>query len=46
VWDAFSPAATFLAGAAFTVIALISLVLAEVWGGNTSLIPGKDQIVA
>ena len=46
LWDAFSPAATFLAGAAFTVVALISLVLAEVWGGNTSLIPGKDQIVA
>ena len=46
VWDAFSPAATFLTGAAFTVVALISLVLAEVWGGNTSLIPGKDQTVA
>ena len=46
LWDAFSPAATFLAGGAFTVVALISLVLAEVWGGNTSLIPGKDQTVA
>ena len=46
VWDAFSPAATFLAGAAFAAVALISLVLAEVWGGNTSLIPGKDQTVA
>ena len=46
LWDAFSPAATFLAGAAFTAVALTSLVLAEVWGGNTSLIPGKDQTVA
>ena len=46
LWDAFSPAATFLAGAAFAAVALISLVLAEVWGGNTSLIPGKDQTVA
>jgi MFS family permease len=46
LWDAFSPAATFLAGAGFTVIALIILVLTEVSGGNVSLIPGKDQTVA
>ena len=46
LWDAFSPAATFLTGAAFTVVALIALVLAEVCGGNASLIPGKDQTVA
>jgi MFS family permease len=46
LWDAFSPAATFLAGAGFTVIALIILVLTEVSGGSVSLIPGKDQTVA
>jgi MFS family permease len=46
LWHAVSPAATFLAGAAFIVVALISLVLTEVWGGNASLIPGKDQTIA
>jgi MFS family permease len=46
LWHAVSPAATFLAGASFTVVALISLVLTEVWGGNASLIPGKDQTIA
>lgn len=37
LWDAYGPAATFLAGAGFTSAALIGLVLAEGWGGTPHL---------
>jgi MFS family permease len=35
-WDAYGPAATFLAGAGFAIIALIGLILAEGWGRKTT----------
>jgi MFS family permease len=36
-WDAYGPAATFLAGAGFAIIALIGLIVAEGWGRKTTL---------
>ena len=36
-WDAYGPAATFLAGAGFAIIALVGLILAEGWGRRTIL---------
>jgi MFS family permease len=41
-WDAYGPAATFLAGAGFTIVALIGLVLAEDWGGTPHLDHRRD----
>jgi MFS family permease len=39
LWDAYGPAATFLAGAGLTAVALIGLVLARGWARKTSRDP-------
>jgi MFS family permease len=41
LWDAYGPAATFLTGAGFTTVALISLILVHGWTRKTSPAPGK-----
>ncbi|MFG1464549.1 hypothetical protein V5F77_16805 [Xanthobacter sp. DSM 24535] len=42
LWDAYGPAATFLAGAGFTMVALLALVLSRRWIGKPSPDPSKD----
>ena len=42
LWDAYGPAATFLAGAGFTVVALIAFGLSQHWAGGASPDPSKD----
>lgn len=42
LWDAYGPTATFLAGAGFTVVALIALVLSQRWIGDSS--PDPDEV--
>ncbi len=42
LWDAYGPAATFLAGAGFTVVALIAFGLSQYWAGGASPDPSKD----
>lgn len=42
LWDAYGPAATFLAGAGLTTLALIGLVLALDWTWKTSPDPHDD----
>ncbi|MFG1466550.1 MFS transporter [Xanthobacter sp. DSM 24535] len=42
LWDAYGPAATFLAGAGFTVVALIAFGLSQRWASSTSPDPSKD----
>jgi hypothetical protein len=39
LWDIYGPAATFLAGAGLTAVALIGLVLARGWAGKMSRDP-------
>jgi MFS family permease len=43
LWDAYGPAATFLAGAGLTSVALIGLVFARAWAGKTSRISGFES---
>jgi len=42
LWDAYGPAATFLAGAGCTVVALIALGLSQHWASSASPDPSKD----
>ncbi|WP_414463680.1 MFS transporter [Hyphomicrobium sp. B1] len=42
LWDAYGPAATFLAGAGFAVVALIAFGLSQRWASSTSPDPSKD----
>lgn len=42
LWDAYGPAATFLAGAGFTVVALIAFGLSQYWASRPSPDPSKD----
>jgi len=42
LWDAYGPAATFLAGAGFTMVALIAFGLSQHWASSASPDPSKD----